>query len=192
MLKIAIIIGTTRPNRRGEAVAKWTLELANKHGGAEFSIVDLRDYALPLLDEPAPPSMGNYVHEHTKRWSAAVDSFDGYIFVTPEYNHSISGAMKNALDFVYREWNNKVAGFVSYGTTGGVRAVEHLRAIAAEIQIADVRSHVSLSLMTDWVNFADFKPAEHHQRQFNTMLDQMLAWGPALRAVREAGKKAAA
>lgn len=106
------------------------------------------------------------------------------MFVTPEYNHSTSGALKNALDFLYAEWNNKVAGFVSYGSAGGVRAVEHLRLIMAELQIADVRAQVTLSLATDFENYTTFKPADRHGRTLDAMLGQVLAWGAALRSVR--------
>lgn len=190
MLKIAIIVGSTRPNRKADVVAKWTLEQAQKRKDpAVYEIVDLLDYKLPLLDEPMPPSMRNYVHEHTKKWSAAVSSYDGYIFVTPEYNHSISGALKNAIDFVYHEWTNKAAGFVSYGTTGGVRAVEHLRGICAELQIADIRGHVSLLLGTDWQNYSVFTPGDH-TRALTMMFDQIVAWSGAMKDFRE--KQAAA
>jgi NAD(P)H-dependent FMN reductase len=146
MLKIAIIVGSTRPGRRAVPVAEWVLQNARKRTDASFEIVDIKDFDLPVLDEPMPPSMGNYTKAHTKAWSAKIASFDGFIFVTPEYNHSISGALKNAIDFIYAEWNNKAAGFVSYGSTGGARAVEHLRGIMAEVQVADVRAHVSISL----------------------------------------------
>jgi NAD(P)H-dependent FMN reductase len=187
MLKIGTIVGSTRPGRRADAVAKWVLELAKARaaGEAAYEIVDLADYKLPVLDEPMPPSMGNYAHEHTKKWGTKIASLDGYVFVTPEYNHSISGALKNAIDFVYHEWTNKAAGFVSYGTTGGVRAVEHLRGITAELQIAGVRAHVSLSLYTDFENFTVFKPAASHAVQVNLMLDQVVAWGSALKTMRE-------
>jgi NAD(P)H-dependent FMN reductase len=106
------------------------------------------DFDLPLLDEPVPPSMGQYSQPHTKAWAAKIDSFDGYVFVTPEYNHGISGALKNAIDFLYREWNNKAAGFVGYGSAGGVRAVESLRLVMGELQVADVRNQVMLSLFS--------------------------------------------
>src|SRR5258708_37638335 len=121
-LNIAIIIGSTRPGRNGEAVAKWVYELAQKRTDAEFELVDIRDFNLPLLDEPVPPSMGQYSKPHTKAWAATIGSFDGYVFVAPEYNHGISGALKNAIDFLFAEWNNKAAGFVSYGGARGARA----------------------------------------------------------------------
>ena len=158
MLRIAIIIGSTRPGRNGEAVAKWVYEIAQKRGDAEFELVDIKDFNLPLLDEPVPPIMGQYSKPHTKAWAAKIGSFDGYVFVTPEYNHGISGALKNAIDFLFAEWNNKAAGFVSYGGVGGVRAVEQLRLVLAEVQMATVRNQVLLSLFTDFENFSVFKP----------------------------------
>jgi NAD(P)H-dependent FMN reductase len=121
MLKIAIIIGSTRPGRNGEAVAKWVYEIAKKRSDAQFELVDIKDHNLPLLDEPVPATMGQYSKPHTKAWAAKIGSFDGYVFVAPEYNHGISGALKNAIDFLFAEWNNKAAGFVSYGSVGGAR-----------------------------------------------------------------------
>ncbi|HYP17460.1 MAG TPA: NAD(P)H-dependent oxidoreductase, partial [Opitutus sp.] len=136
MIRIAIIIGSTRPGRNGEAVARWVYDHAKSRSDAEFELVDIAAFNLPLLDEPVPPSMGRYSQPHTKAWAAKIASFDAFIFVTPEYNHSTSGALKNALDFLYAEWNNKAAGFVSYGSAGGARAVEQLRLVLSELQIA--------------------------------------------------------
>jgi NAD(P)H-dependent FMN reductase len=184
MLKIGIIIGSTRPGRKGEAVAKWVLEFAKKRSDAEYELLDIEEYNLPLLDEEMPPSMGKYSKEHTKKWAAAIEKLDGFVFVTPEYNHATSGALKNAIDFLYAEWNNKAAGFVSYGSVGGIRAVENLRLIMAELQIADVRSQVALSLFTDFENFSEFKPASLHDKSLNDLFDQLLIWSKALRNVR--------
>jgi NAD(P)H-dependent FMN reductase len=185
ILKIGIILGSTRPGRTGEAVGKWVYEVASQRGDAEFELVDLAEYNLPLLDEPLPPSLGQYAHEHTIAWARKIASFDGYVFVTPEYNHSTSGALKNAIDFLYGEWNNKAAGFVSYGGAGGTRAVEHLRLIMSELQVATVRAQVALSLFTDFENFSTFGPAEHQTRALETTLDQVISWSHALRSVRE-------
>lgn len=189
MIRIAIVLGSTRPNRNGEAVAKWVYEIAQKRTDAEYEFVDIKDFDLPLLDEPIPPSQHKYSKQHTKNWSAKIDSFDAYVFVTPEYNHSTSGALKNALDFLYKEWNNKAAGFVGYGSLGGARAVEHLRLIMAELQIADVREQVALSLFTDFENYDVFKPASYHEPKLNAMLDQLISWGTAMKQVRESKKK---
>src|SRR3982751_6475502 len=107
MMRIGIIIGSTRPNRNGEAVGKWVHEIARRRTDAEFELIDLKDFNLPLLDEPVPPSMGQYQHEHTKVWAAKIGSFDGFALVTPEYNHGTSGALKNAIDFLFKEWITK-------------------------------------------------------------------------------------
>lgn len=181
---IAIIIGSTRPGRLGEQVAKWVLEVSEKRSDASFEIVDILDYNLPLLDEPTPPSMGKYTKEHTKKWAVKIDSFDGYIFVTPEYNHGIPGALKNAIDFIYNEWTNKAAAFVSYGSVNGVRAVESLRLVMAELQIADVRAQASFSLFTDFKDMKEFKPAAEKEKDVNKMLDQLISWSHALANVR--------
>jgi NAD(P)H-dependent FMN reductase len=133
MSRIAIITGSTRPGRHNEAVAKWVLDHAQRRDDAQFDLVDIADYGLAQLDEMMPASMGAYSQPHTHRWADTIASYDGFIFVTPEYNHSTSGALKNAIDFLYAEWNNKAAGFVSYGAAGGTRAVEHLRLIMAEL-----------------------------------------------------------
>ncbi|GAA2525206.1 NAD(P)H-dependent oxidoreductase [Pilimelia columellifera] len=185
MVKIAIVIGSTRPGRKGEAVARWVHELASKRTDAQFELVDIASFNLPLLDEPVPPSMGQYSKEHTQRWAAKIAEFDGYVFVTPEYNHSTSGALKNALDYLYAEWNNKAAGFVGYGSVGGARAVEQLRLIAAELQMATVRAQVSLSLFTDFENFSTFTPAGHHEMAMNNLFDQLISWSRAMKSTRE-------
>ncbi|HEY2909772.1 MAG TPA: NAD(P)H-dependent oxidoreductase [Gemmataceae bacterium] len=184
MLKLAIIIGSTRPGRVGESVGRWAYELARKRSDAAFELVDIADFNLPLLDEPIPPSQGKYSKEHTKKWAAKIASFDGFVFVTPEYNHGICGALKNAIDFLFREWNNKAAGFVGYGSAGGARAVEHLRLVMAEVQVATVRNQVALSLFTDFENYTTFKPAAYHEKSVNQMLDQLVAWSGAMRTLR--------
>jgi len=184
MLKIAIILGSTRPGRNGEAVSQWVYEIAKKRNDANFELLDIKDYNLPLLDEPIPPSMGQYSKAHTKTWALKIDSFDAYVFVTAEYNHGIPGALKNAIDFLNKEWSNKVAGFVSYGGAGGVRSVEQLRLVMAELKVATVRAQVTLSLFTDFENFTKFKPASFQEKAVNTMLDEVVAWGDALKTLR--------
>lgn len=184
MLKIAIVVGSTRPGRKAKAVAEWVFGFAQERNDAEFEIVDVADFDLPLLDEPVPPSMGQYSKEHTKRWAAKISGFDGFVFVTPEYNHATSGALKNAIDFLYAEWNNKAAGFVGYGSAGGTRAVENLRLIMGELQIADVRAQVALSLYTDFEKFTTFKPQPIHEKPMKAMLDQLVAWSGAMKTLR--------
>lgn len=184
MLKVAVILGSTRPGRKAEAVAKWVHSIAVNRKDAEFELVDIQAFDLPLLDEPVPPSRGQYSKPHTKTWAAKIDSFDAYVFVTPEYNHGTSGALKNAIDYLYREWNNKAAGFVSYGSAGGARAVEQLRLVMAELQVATVRAQVLLSLAADFESYRDFKPGAQQQKAVETMLDQLVAWGEALKVLR--------
>lgn len=185
-VRIGIIIGSTRPGRVGEQVARWVLEQAQQRTDAEFELVDLVDFALPHLDEALPAAMGQYAQAHTKAWAEKVDSFDGYIFVTPEYNHSTSGALKNAIDFVYAEWNNKAAGFVSYGAVGGARAVEHLRLVMGNLMVADVTNQVMLSLFTDFESMSVFRPDLRHEAELHAMLDQVIAWAGALKTLRSA------
>jgi len=185
-VRIGIIIGSTRPGRVGDQVAKWVFDQASTRDDAEFEIVDLADYALPHLDEAIPASLGQYANDHTKAWAEKIASFDGFIFVTPEYNHSTSGSLKNAIDFIYAEWNDKAAGVVSYGVSMGLRAAEHLRLILGELQIADVRAQVGFSLLTDFENYTVFAPAPHHADRLTTQLDQLVSWSGALQGVREA------
>jgi NAD(P)H-dependent FMN reductase len=182
--KIGIILGSTRPGRNGETVARWAYEVASQRTDAEFELVDLLDYKLPHLDEALPPSLGQYSQPHTLEWANKIASFDGFVMVTPEYNHSTSGALKNAIDFLYAEWNNKAVGFISYGSAGGTRAVEHLRLISGELQMADVRSQVALSLFTDFENFSVFRPSNFQLEALNNTLAQVVAWSNALAPMR--------
>lgn len=185
MMRVAVIIGSTRPGRVGESVGRWVYDIARQRDDADYELVDIKDQALPLLDEPVPPSMGQYSQPHTKAWAAKIASFDAFVFVTPEYNHGTSGALKNAIDFLYAEWNNKAAGIVSYGSAGGARAAEQLRLVLSELQVAHVRGQVMFSLFTDFENFTVFKPDPRHEASVNGMLDQVLAWGGALKKLRE-------
>lgn len=183
MTKIAIILGSTRPGRKAELVGRWVHQHAASRDDATYEIVDLADYNLPHLDEATPPIMGNYEQPHTKVWSATIAAYDGYVFVTPEYNHSTSGALKNAIDFLFAEWNDKACGFVSYGVQGGQRAVEHLRLVAGELKLADVRSQVALSLGTD-ITDGRVTPDENQEQTLDAMLDELIAWSRALAATR--------
>jgi NAD(P)H-dependent FMN reductase len=185
MTRIGVILGSTRPGRRGAQVADWVMEHAKNRADAEFELIDLADYPLPHLDEPLPPSTGQYQNAHTHEWAARIAQYDGFIFVTPEYNHSTSGVLKNAIDYLYAEWNNKAMGVVSYGAVGGARAAEHLRLIAGELQMADVRTNVALSMFTDFVNFTDLRPGEYQVQALETLMDQVIAWSTALASLRE-------
>jgi NAD(P)H-dependent FMN reductase len=183
-MKIAIILGSTRPGRNGKAVADWVTEKAAARTAAQYELVDLLDHPLPHIDEAIPPSVGQYAGEHTKAWAATIGAYDGFIFVTPEYNHSTSGVLKNAIDYLYAEWNNKAAAFVSYGALGGARAIEHLRAIASELQMAHVRQQLSFSMWTDFENFSTFAPGPQHGAAADLLFDQLESWTQAMKSVR--------
>lgn len=177
-LNIGIILGSTREGRVSPQVGKWVKEIADKRGDANYTIIDIADYNLPLLGEPGKDTTG------VAAWSEAIAKQDGFIFIVQEYNHSISGALKNAIDYLREEWNNKAAGIVSYGSVGGARAAEHLRGILGELLVADVRVHPALSLFTDFENATEFKPNEQRVKSVNEMLDQLIPWSKALKTIR--------
>lgn len=177
-LNIGIILGSTRQGRVSPQVGEWVKEIADKRGDANYEIVDIADFKLPFLGEGTGEEPG------LKAWGEKLASLDGFVFIVQEYNHSITGALKNALDLARAEWNNKAAGIVSYGSTGGARAAEHLRGILGELEVADVRVHPTLSLFTDFENGTDFKPADLHLDNVNAMLDQVNSWSGALKTVR--------
>jgi Predicted flavoprotein len=183
MVKIGIIIGSTRPGRVGEAVGKWVFEQSRSRADAEFELIDIKDYELPLLDEPAPAAAQQYTKEHTKKWSAKIAEMDGFIFITPEYNHSTSAALKNAIDYLFVEWNDKAAGFVSYGAIGGARAVESMRVIMSQMKLADVREQVMLFLSDDFEN-GEVKASPRHIKSMNGVFDQVISWSTALKTLR--------
>jgi NAD(P)H-dependent FMN reductase len=198
MIRIAIVVGSTRPGRRAEQVARWVLTAAQSRAASlghelEYELVDLAEVDLPLLDEPVPAAIGELEHEHSRRWSRIVASFDGFVFVTPEYNRAVPAALKNAIDYLFAEWHDKAAGFVSYGLAGGVRAVEQLRLTLAEVKVACVRSQVALSLFTDFTidDMAEpgrFSPGRHHEPILERMLDELTAWAAALRPLRSSNE----
>lgn len=195
-LNIGIILGSTRPGRLGPLVGEWVKNTASA-SGARFELVDLQDYSLPLLEEPWAVGAGNYTGDAANAWASKLGEFDGFIFVTAEYNHSIPAALKNAIDYVKDEWANKSAGIVSYGSMGGVRAGEHLRQVLGELQVADVRQTVMFSLFTDFTGISDgttpgFAPAEPKAGELQTLVDQVVTWGRALRSVREDAERIAA
>ncbi len=178
MLKIGIILGSTREGRVSPQVGAWVKEVAEKRRDAEYEIIDIADFKLPFLGEPGGDTSG------VATWSEKVAACDGFVFIVAEYNHSITGALKNALDFLRVEWNNKAAGIVSYGSVGGARAAEHLRGILGELLVADVRVHPALSLFTDFENGSVFKPKEVQADSVHQMLDQLIPWSTALKTIR--------
>lgn len=182
MLKIGIIVASVRDNANGVAVGNWTLDFANnrKDEGVEYELVSLKDYDLPMLTTMAFEAKGPVIDA----WKAKMAEFDGYVFVTPEYNRALPGAFKNALDFLQPEVNNKAVGYVAYGGLGGLSAIQSLRIIAAEQAMADVRTMVTFSIMTDFENMSVFKPHDYHAANATGMLDQVISWSTALKTVR--------
>ncbi|PFG68133.1 NADPH-dependent FMN reductase [Enemella evansiae] len=184
-LKIAIIIGSTRPGRLGESVANWVAAQAANRAGADYELVDLADFNLTLLAEPTVPGAANkqYENPQTREWSKVVDSYDGYVFVTPEYNHGVPAALKNAFDLLGSEWSDKALGLVGYGAAGGVRAIEQWRVIAANLRLIAVRDQVSLSLFNDF-GPNGFDPDARHAADLAGELDQLEQLSRALHTVR--------
>jgi len=191
-LKIAIVISTTRAARFGHKPAQWVRDIAAQRDDIETEIVDLRDFPMPFFDEVASNAWAPSQNPVAQRWQKKVAEFDGYIFVTAEYNHSMPAVLKNAFDYAAPEWNKKAAGLVGYGSVGGARAVEHLRLIMAELQVATVRAQVPLSLFTDFEGFTVCRPEPRRAAELQTMLDQLVAWGTALRTVRSGSTAGAA
>lgn len=194
MIKIAIILASTRPGRRGEAVAAWVNQVLQTHprvlsGEAQTISIDLAEAGLPILDERAPAMFGAYDKSHTRRWSEQIAPLDCFIFVTPEYNHGAPAALTNGVDFLFAEWNDKTAAFVSYGVHGGVRAVEQLRQRMTEVKVANIREQVALSLYDDFViedpiQTGMFAPRPHHRETLEAMAEELFQWAKALKTLR--------
>lgn len=187
MALVRVILGSTRPNRFGIQPAEWVMEQAKQISEHQFELVDLEEVNLPLLDEPVPPMMQQYSKDHTKAWSKIIDEADGFIFITAEYNHSVPGALKNAIDYLFHEWHYKPASFVSYGSlAGGTRAVEHLRGICGELKIYDLREQL---LMPDYYNKMDEKGLhkfeERHHDQIQEILTQTAFWAEQMKPIRQ-------
>ncbi|MFJ2758293.1 NADPH-dependent FMN reductase [Nocardioides sp. NPDC087217] len=185
MISIGIILGSTRPNRVGPQVARWVHDQASRREDAIFELVDLRDHPLPHLDEPVPPMFGPSANQHTRDWAERIAPFDGFVIVTPEYNGGMPGVLKNAIDHACAEWTNKAVGFVSYGVSGGARAVVQLRTVCGALGMADVSRPVELSLFTDFENHATFVPADRHAVALTATLDQVISWSTVLAPLRE-------
>lgn len=187
-MKIGIVLGSIREGRNNEAVAKWVLDVAKAYSPeVDFELVDLLDYPLPIFNEPASPAYTSdlMAKEQQAPWAAKMDELDGYIFITPEYNHGVSSVLKNALDYVYNELNDKAAGIVSYGSAGGVRAAEQLRTILSEFQVAHVRTQPALSIFHDFGE-EGLNPGHAQKDALEQMLYQLSYWAPAMNNVREA------
>jgi NAD(P)H-dependent FMN reductase len=178
---VEIIVGSTRPGRKADTVARWVHDIAARREDATYEVVDLCGYTLPHLDEPAPHRTGRYTRTHIHAWAQKISSFDAFVFVTPEYNGSIPGVLKDAIDFLYAEWNDKAAGFVGYGIQGGVRAVGHLRQILSDLAVIGTRSTVALTFAEDFQDYTRFTPGDPQLKNVAAMLDELVAHATKLR-----------
>lgn len=185
MQKILVIAGSNRPNRKTKHVADWVIQTASSYPDFEFKLADLAEINLPFLDEPNLPSMGNYQKEHTQQWSAKVAAADGFIIVTPEYNHGYPAVLKNALDFLYAEWRHKPVAFVAHGSAGGVRSVEQLKQVVLQLNMAPINTQVDFNGWVHWDEEGNFKPDERREEQLDRLLADLKWWGEALKTARE-------
>src|ERR1700722_8773107 len=190
MTTISVIVGSTRQGRFSEKPAQWIFQQLQKRDGIEARLLDLRDFPMPFFDQaltPARPGRAPYENEVVKRWTAEIAASDGFVFVTPEYNYGPSAVLKNAIDWIYPEWNRKAAAFVSYGSAMGARGVQQLRLTAIELQLAPVRSSVYIPVGTLWAHFqggdVDAGLTEL-EAAAKTMIDDLLWWTAALKAAR--------
>ena len=186
MLKIKIILGSTREGRFGEKPARWIFEEAKKQQGVEAELIDLRDYPLPFFDEASSPAMneGAYANEIAGKLAKKIGEADGFIIATPEYNHGYPAVLKNAMDFIYNEWNKKPVGFVSWGGVAGARAVEQLRQVAVELQMAPIRNSVHIPNFWAMMDEKGNLKTESLQKSADDFLAQLLWWAEALQAAR--------
>ena len=188
---LSVIVGSTREGRFSEKPAKWIFDQLKQRGEVDARLLDLRDFPMPFFDQqstPARPGRPPFDNQTVQRWTAAIAQSDGFIFVTPEYNYGTSAVLKNAIDWVYPEWNRKAAAFVSYGSAMGARAVQQLREAAIEIQMAPIRSSVHIPVATLWAHFQGGdvdKGLAELDKQANTMIDDLLWWTAAVKAARE-------
>lgn len=185
MLRLNVIIASTRPGRVGEPVGNWFNQVAREHGAFDVHLVDLAEMALPIFDEPEHPRLRNYRHEHTKRWSESVAAADAYVLVTPEYNYGPTPALLNALNYVYLEWNYKPAGFVSYGgISGGMRAVQMTKQTLTTLKVMPMVEQVAIPMVNQHLNNGVFEPLKPHRNGATAMLDELHRWATALTTLR--------
>jgi NAD(P)H-dependent FMN reductase len=186
MLSLKIIIASTRPGRKGPAIAKWIHEKTLTHNGFTVELLDLAQINLPFLDEPEHPRFKKYTHEHTKKWSAAIDSADAYIMVTPEYNFSMTAPLKNALDFLFVEWAKKPVAFVSYGgMSGGIRAVQTLKQVVTTLKMMPLTESIAIPFFTKFIDDNGvFNADEMLNKSADALLKELEIWASALKTIR--------
>jgi NAD(P)H-dependent FMN reductase len=190
MVAISVIIGSTRQGRFSEKPAQWIFEQLKRRDGVDARLLDLRDFPMPFFDQPTPPSLPGrppYPHDVVRKWTAEIARADGFVFVTPEYNYGPAAVLKNAIDWVYPEWNRKAAAFVSYGSAMGARSVQQLRETAIELQMAPIRFSVHIPPDVLWAHFRG-EAVDSGLAQLDgvakTVIDELLWWAGALKAAR--------
>lgn len=190
-LKVKIILGSTRQNRFSDKPGMWILGEAQKRSDMEVELLDLRDYPMPFFDEPTSPNSKKepFKNEAVAKWTAKIAEADAFVIIAPEYNHGVPAVLKNALDYVYPEWNNKPVGFVSYGNVSGARSVEQLREVVIELQMAPIRNavHIPVDVLVKaagWSGPADPSALTALDEKAKGLLDQLVWWGNALKVAR--------
>ncbi len=182
---LRIIIASTRPGRAGLPVATWFIGLAREHGGFDVEVTDLAEMDLPFMDEPKHPRLREYTHEHTRAWSEAVDASDAFVFVMPEYNFGINAPLKNAIDYLHREWHDKAVGFVSYGgIAAGTRAVQMTKQIVSAVKMLPVYEAVYIPFVARPIADGRFTPSDVTQDSASALLDELVRVEAALHTLR--------
>ena len=180
-MKLLVVIASTRPGRVGKPVADWFADEARGHSGFEIEIADLAELALPLFDEPAHPRLGQYTHEHTRRWSGLVAGADAIVFVMPEYNFSFNAALKNAIDYLHTEWAYKPVGFVSYGgMSGGIRAVQAIKQVVTTLRMVPAADAVAIPMVASMIDDGEFHPSDIVAASAKVLLDELVKLAEAL------------
>ena len=193
MPNLTLIIGSTRPGRAGLPIASWFVERAERHGGFTVEVADLAEIDLPMYDEPHHPRLGQYVHQHTKDWSAIIDRADAVVFVTPEYNYGYPAALKNANDYLHNEWRDKPVGFVSYGgIAAGTRAVQQLKQVVTTLKMIPVTESVNIPFHAQFIDGGRVNANEVMEGAADAMLDELVRLDGALRPLRENDDRRAA
>ncbi len=186
MYKLKIIIGSTRPGRKGAAIANWIFDIAKQHREFETELVDLAEINLPFLDEPHHPILQKYEHQHTKDWSSLINGADAFIFVSPEYNYGYSAPLKNAIDYLFKEWQYKPVAFVSYGgVAAGTRAVQAIKQVVTALKMVPVTEAVNIPFFTKYINEDEiFTGDAAMEATANSMMTELLKWAEALKPLR--------
>ena len=184
-MKLAVVVVSTREGRVGESVGKWFLGYAQEHGGFDVELIDLKEVNLPLLNEPKHPVLHDYQFEHTKRWSKLIEPADAFVFVTPEYDYFVPGALVNAIDYLAREWNYKPAGLVGYGgISGGLRSIQAAKPLLTSVKMMPIPESVSVQFVQNNIEEGVFTPERKHEDMARLMLDELVRWATALKTLR--------